>query len=428
MIQGRRRPSSVCFVLLLLGVVTPSARSQNTAAMPITITAAISEDSSVVGEELHFSGTFFNPTAESIKDIKVAHVPAGYFLERVCALPSAAPCPHTHGTEIASEVQAGSALAFWGTLRPDATHARRRISLVIEYSFTKTKSAVAVPLGFNSVMTRSRAFWSKAYAVLKDWALPIVVALFGVLLKLVTDKREAKRLEQDRVKALRAETWKQMLPETHRLTTKYYMPMAYAAERVSLYCNRYAAGTSDQEKTESARRAYYGMLLLNRRIQEASETVGGLYFKNRTGEKIAITCVVKIREIYPGTEEQSLRTHDQAVQLIQFNERLDSFMQKLDNPAEPANAPVIADWTSFREFLCQAEAVKRVRTLCQIFEAVVTYESNRPYEYWYGVPDKMELADGLAGTILNLFSSDNDKNAAEAYLSAATTTQVLESE
>src|SRR5207248_5432220 len=87
------------------------------------------------------------------------------------------------------------------------------------------------------------------------------------------------------------ETWKQMLPISHRYAAKFYLPLSSAAED--------AVEAFEEPNPEAA---FFYILLLLKRIDLAKESIGGLYFKNNAGEELAQLCWRSFRNKFLGKD------------------------------------------------------------------------------------------------------------------------------
>ena len=64
-------------------------------------------------------------------------------------------------------------------MRAEHPHPKTQINFVIQYTEKSGTSSVVSHAGVNTVQTTWGSFWSKAYAAVKDLALPIVLALLA---------------------------------------------------------------------------------------------------------------------------------------------------------------------------------------------------------------------------------------------------------
>jgi hypothetical protein len=133
----------------------------------VTITTALSQDQTLKGDEVDFTGTIVNGNTEVINDIKITDIiPYEYSILKICRQGRAQPCTNQNKTtvfvDIADQLPAGQRLAFWGSMRAEHPHPKTQINFVIQYSEKSGTSSVVSHAGVNTVQTTWGSFWSRS--------------------------------------------------------------------------------------------------------------------------------------------------------------------------------------------------------------------------------------------------------------------------
>jgi hypothetical protein len=292
-------------------------------------------------------------------------------------------------------------MTIWGDLRAQEPSDRQSLRAVVGWtSNEKVQSQVAVPLGEATVQSGWDPRQSIVWDFFKDFALPLVLIGLGMVFNLWEKKRERAKLEHERLRTQLAETWNSMLPETHRLVTRFYMPVEAAARAAVDFIRRYreedAKESGGPASVEASRRAFFYLVLLERRMRHLSNSEGGFYFKDRIGELLAARCHDRFRNLYSWENERVVRSFSGVLNYIDLSETFASFLDKLDRRAEGVSAEVFQQaWNDFTAWL-PSEKCNRAISYLAAFAVVLEYEMNRPYEFWYG---RREPLHGDADTL-----------------------------
>jgi hypothetical protein len=391
----------------------------------ITITTALSQDSTVKGKQVDFSGTIVNDSNQTIKHVTIISIiPHEYSILRICRQNAIEPCEAPSGNtlsgDIVDQVSPGERLAFWGSLKADSPHSKTRINFVIQYLTGTGTSSIISFAGFNAVRTGWESFWSSAYSGLKDLALPIVLAFLGVGLNIVTNRRDRKLLEQDREKTLRSETWGQILPVSHKLACRYYIPLCSAAWGTSMAWDAFlAAGQDLRGREEQARRFFFYILQFGLMMRDIKNAMGGFYFKERFGEKIAGSLWKNIRDFFPGKREDELRDYFGSLKHINRKDDLDTFLKKFDSKEDPAHATLQLLFSRLKLVLADEQKTAENIRFLDVMRKIVVCEANRIYDYWYVVKERLLLSTDEENIVLTLFSDAAEQSEARAYLKTA---------
>lgn len=301
----------LCAALLLL--VSP-AFAQTTST--VVVTGAISKSKMREFESAPFWITIKNQSSAPIKSVRLAQYPDSDYSICVVRTAGGACSDLKTGDEVAShEIAAGQVFTLWGEFKPLANRSHPAQKLTVILGLNDNASFVPAVLGDNTVQDwwdhTLDSGWAKVLAV------PVLLALMGFLLdrliKRSEDRKEARekkeekdeaerakvrgKLEADRAReqAVATETWKQMLPISHKYASKYYLPISSAAE-----------DAIDAFEKPDAQAAFFHILLLLKRIDLARKYIGGLYFKSLTGEELAQRCSRTFRKTFLGEGEGPL--------------------------------------------------------------------------------------------------------------------------
>jgi hypothetical protein len=285
-----------------------------------------------------------------------------------------------------------------------------------------------VSLGEVVVESRLRVWLSRLYDLLKDFALPAALGLLGFLFvrwqrirEAVQEKRdrdmqeerlrreretELERLAEDQLRTWKVETLREMLPESHRLAKRHYAPTQNAVHWLLDSVNLCLQQSESDRRQSSEREAFYYLMLLGRQIQETVDRSGGFYFKDRVGEKLAGECWNAYLDLFFENKESVHRDYQRGRSLVGLHETLDEFLEKLDHkPGQSETAPkgrsesLQEAWKHFAQWYKTAEGNEGMSWL-RAFEAVISYELNRPYKYWYESKEKLELGAGTEQLLL----------------------------
>jgi hypothetical protein len=386
----------------------------------LVLTGSIAEPTPTPEQTVQFWLTVTNRSATATRDLRLAGLdsPGFYFRKDLSCWCSggvdacwSAPQPSRPPVAlplscdpIAAELKPGSVVSVWGYLSPangaGTTAATARVSWIGEQG----PSRVAVPLGIVRVPTWAENFRSNPIVELvHDFALPVVVAVFGGLFGYWFQKREKKSTQL-------AETWSQMLPQSHEYATKYYMSLESALSNVITQMGKMKEkpGVATTEQL-----AFYFWLLYERRLRHLTHSVAGFYFKDRSGEELAVYCSNKYDEEFRKlSTERDLDDLSSILDKVEVNETFHEFRTKLQSGVASAAPPaslveMVTTWVQPDESKATRELFQRTfrhfkrwvddpssekpRRYLGITRAVIKYEMNRPYEYWYGKQERLEL-------------------------------------
>ena len=293
------------------------------------------------------------------------------------ASPGNAPEP-PNCDRIVTKLHAGQTLSVWGDLRAQHRQERRTLYAVVSFQGAAgVTSQVAVPLGEVTVRNLLDVLLSLVWPSIAA----ILVALGSYIFKRWQDQRAQK-----------TQTWNKMLSESHRLALAYYAPIESAArlfiEHVERCKNQRGKGLR-AKANESLRQAFYWWMLFGYRYRAMTLEVGAFWFKDRVGEELVVACFNACLTRYDKRDEARIRNYRRVRDALSVHETLDSFLQKSD--ARMDTVGMFQDeWRYFETWVQSGECAEALSYL-EGFRAVLYYELNRPYEYWYGRTETIAL-------------------------------------
>lgn len=220
---------------------------------------------------------------------------------------------------------------------------------------------------------------------------PLVLAVFGFWFQGYFRKRDKANRAEEQYLAQYSQTWNTQLPEMYKLAFKHYLPLGAAAAgvigKVADYKKLKAASASAESCDEAAKKGFYYFALLARRMRAFQDKLNGFYFKNRIGEEFASECMRKYLDRSLMRDSGATDIFGALLDHVDVNEREASFRAKLKN----SDGKQFSDgWTAFRTQLEFGELDEALPYL-NAFTAVLLYEVNRPWEYWYGRKETLDL-------------------------------------
>lgn len=370
------------------------------------------------------------PANAPLQNVTLLELPVGYRLARdpskpICVLPLLAPQTQScqtaddfqrNGMLLAPSVAPGQSVTVRGFLMPNSSHKPALLTVIVGWSAAGRASSQVVSLGENQVQKTSETALTWLADLIKLLAIPVVLALIGWGLSQLNrehDERIAEsnrkhdemvaaaqadrqRIEHDHEveQAVRSETWKQMLLISHNYAAQCYLPLSLAATRLSI--NLRALGTPEGDE----RIAFYYVLLCGREMTHTRKQTGGLYFKDLRGETLAAECWRLQRNALLSSSEEdpfNLAIRD-AIDGIADIDTYAAFKRKF----EVAGAPTVAfnqpdmenAWTLFKNWRkTKPKAAAEVADYMEGFFAILDYEANRPYQYWYDTEPRLVVSD-----------------------------------
>jgi len=376
----------------------------------------------------------------SLQNVTLVELPGGYHLsadadKKICVLPIVAsrPCQTAEDFKqrmlAAESVAPGQSITVRGFLTPTSPHKPALLSAIVTWSVAGQASSQAVSLGENQVQGTSQTTVTWLSELIKLLAIPVVLAVIGYGLNQLNRKHDeriaesnrqhdelvaAKQAERQRVEhdheaeqAVRSETWKQMLLISHNYAAKCYLPLSLAATRLSI--NLRALGTPQGDE----RIAFYYVLLCGREMTNTRKETGGLYFKDLRGETLAAECWRLQRDALLSSNEEdpfnlAIRY---AIDRVAGVDTYAAFKKKFEANGPPIafNEPdVQSAWRLFNNWrTTKPKAAAEVADYMEGFFAILDYEANRPYQYWYDTKPRLVVSADTEKLLRGILKEQN---------------------
>ncbi len=438
------------------------------------ITASLARPSVYVDENVAFWLTIRNRGSQSMFAVTIAPTGLeGFTIVNPCWRPApgasscvptdpttanalpARPNPLANEETITSELKPGQTLAIWGQLRADRRQEKRAIYATIRWTGADGHPsqflAVFGDLEAENWVDSLEQVWAWIQTTLKDLALPILLAVLAFVFKKWEDNREVARraaetardtaqrlaeqaLEADRHRSEQErqqlfQTWNQMLRVSHEDATKHYMPILAAAKTVRAHVTECRASLQQARPAPSVvpaedkyKHALFYLVLLRKRNKRFTDRRGGFYFKDRVGEDLAAACWSETNRLYIRGDPAIREKFSELLQYVEADDLLITFMEKFRKAGAGSVYEFVhkhfCDWLTIPQ--CE-EAMQYLES----FTAIVEFEMNKPYAYWYPPEQKPKLnTQGSVDNILRKLAGDAKRNAqnknwqsdVEAYL------------
>ena len=420
---------ALALAVLALTVSFP-ARAADPSPAEISATGSISSHFITKGEKLHFTINLRNKTVFTLSSLKLAAAPDDYDFGSVTVFSTQTgknlfePLDTTSDV-LVSSLPPGQNITISGYLLPKDAHKAAALSVTLLWSLpanTAAPTSIPVSLGDNQVRNWYEAQWladlTKILAV--PLLLAIITALVTYSLNLLAhykeqreeerrrqlenakkDAEEAKerkaaeaeraaeirREEADRIASIRAETWKQMLPVSHNYAAKFYLPLSLAAERLV-----------DSLEKKNHELAFFYLLLSGKKMIATRNEIGGFYFKDLRGETLAAQCWKKQRLACLGEEDTPFflavrQSIGQLEEIDSYDAFVEAFIGHPGGVLQFSDDSMQEAWRLFEAWVAKPEDVHKTICYLQGFYAILDFESNRPYEYWYDTTPRMVADD-----------------------------------
>jgi F0F1-type ATP synthase membrane subunit b/b' len=238
--------------------------------------------------------------------------------------------------------------------------------------------------------------------------------------KLLDQQRQ--QLERERQQLL--QTWNNMLPISHEDATKYYMPLGSAVRSTLESFERCLTGLDKVPPdlpfgSPHTKHALYYFLVTMRRCRCIADERGGFYFKDRLGEKLTALCVEKLGALYIHDSDDAAEKTSELLGGISPQEKLGAFVPKLNESLSKVTSnPPVKDtqfivYQHFFAWLFTPEFRESI-PLLKALTAILDFEMNKPYEYWYPKDQKERLtSDSKIEKFLREFAEAKKKEDAE---------------
>jgi len=368
---------------------------------------------------------------------------------------------------LALTIPAGQSLTGMGKLKADKAHRKETLTLVLTWAATgKPSSSIPIALGENQVQDSWEWVSSSwVYQLFKDLAIPISLLVVGFVLNSLAKSRENRQAaqqrleqeqkerekaamqeakeraetalredrerqekahlelkeEQDKKRDARSETLKQMLPVSHTYAAKYYLPLSRSTERaaIALYemtehleIKAKSPAAFDPAKFEaSSQRSFFYVLMAKRLLDGMRKEIGGLYFKDLRGERLAAACIKKFELLVGGDTAPLSLAIQRLANLLKRTATYETFQSAfwpagVTGPLSQEQTYTDYAWKLFEPWVTNDKDRQDALQCLSALTIVLDFEANRPYEYWYEVMGKLELErlnkPDTAGSYINV--------------------------
>ncbi|HEV3036736.1 MAG TPA: hypothetical protein VHA33_03020 [Candidatus Angelobacter sp.] len=388
------------FLLIFLSSALASSLQIKPASAEVSFGGTLESQLTLASKKLRFAVSLTNGSDSTVNSLKIANVSADYVVDEICT-------PQCHPVSenpelLAEKIAPGSKFSAWGLLKPLQAHRKQKVTIVLSWTQNGQLNSSILSLGENEVQGAAYYYMSYLYGPIKTFAIPATLALLGYLLNRRAKKREEAKADADKEQGIRAEIWKQMLPTSHELASKYYMPISREIEHTARNLSKYAiAMYGDVEKVvlakEAADRAFFYALSLEKRMIHTRQKIGGFIFKDLRGEELAISGWLEYKRLQVGDPDSpnDILFRSSASRL-KYDETFESFCKRFSAPItspNPFKPEIEVSWRIFRRWLEEKRAVLASIFYLRVFGAIIDYELNRPYQYWYQPGPKLQLSN-----------------------------------
>jgi len=133
----------------------------------------------------------------------------------------------------------------------------------------------------------------------------------------------------------------------------------------------------------------------------------------------------KFHELYFKENLDAERALIQCLNQITVHETLDEFMTKLEKEVtENSIGPFTTSFAHLNQWMGSDDSKMHLEYM-QLYECILTFEMNRPYQYWYVQAERLEISDPLVARLEKLgqeaaaIGAINFRAGIEAYLKEA---------
>lgn len=316
-------------------------------------------------------------------------------------------------------LQPGQEATLGGTIHSSDLAEQQTVGALVEWNTPAGPSSREVTLGSLS-SDSSFTYALETHTVLVSFFGVAVLGLVGYSLKYWFEKR-GHRAEIER--ARQAETWTQLLKEASEFSLNDYLPTEGALEGFLSNAQRHresSASVNDEAEEVtatnfSARLAFYFWALFERRMLELYRRMGGVHFKDHTGEVIVTDCYARYKSLFYGSSERDRRILDDMLHIMPLKVTAPRFLRRLDGwEGVPPDSRISAAWNMFHRWLHKDRAGDAIRCLGAM-QPVFDYELNRPYKYWYGYLDPIDLSEEQVRELKSLAGAPETSAHARAW-------------
>jgi hypothetical protein len=228
---------------------------------------------------------------------------------------------------------------------------------------------------------RMRYFATRGRDLLKDIAIPLALFLLGVLVQRETQRHAERGKLAEEKRTQINQIWQNLLPQSLSDAQKYYMPVLSPLLRLDQYWPHAATDVGARNQ------CLYAFLLFLRRMKFLVDNIASFQFRNRAGESIAAQAYLLVRVEVEAPARFRAEDFELAMRKMKPQEDFAAFRARFE-PTAPPDARLLFTRldTAFHNWIrgTPAPPFADYLPLLRIISAVVEFEVNRPFEYWYG--------------------------------------------
>jgi hypothetical protein len=298
---------------------------------------------------------------------------------------SCAPGGAETANELCAELPPKHTLTVWGDLAYVNPVPRGTDFAVVRWTVDKFVSRSAIPLGPMESFGTARSRWE---LVTTQWqiGIPVWLAIFSAIYALWKNWREEKTSKLATESAQQRNTWNLLLLKVHRLAFEHYMPIVSTAQGILLYFKRLQETEGDPGDNTVG--AFCYLLRFHWRVCEMKRSGASWYFKSLTAEEMVVTLFQEHRRSLGLSDLMRQAALDQFLDALKKNTTVADVLRYLQETRSDGQQRF---WTHFQLWIAEV-AARKDDALISALTKIITYETNRPYYYWYE-----ELRGGILG-------------------------------
>lgn len=335
------------------------------------MTGTLSSESITKQERVRFAVMIENRSTSELTDVKLVGPPDSYEFDSI-VLADKNEVRHvdietfvTSKFLLFKQMSPGAHYGVWGYLKPTIAHSEAKLTLTATWTKGTSRAFASTTLGKNVVSSRTQNFFRDLSSFAKIFGVPLTAAILTFLINRTMKNREE-----------RAEISRQMLPQSFEYTSKYYLPLSFAAFRLR-----------DSLNNNLPELAFYWVVHMETRMNSQRRAVGGFYFKDLWAERLVSQCWKNYHDALFGKDDTADFPNKVQACVVHMDgtEDFNGFAKKLrmvrpgifgDRDAQEAR-------NLFASRLIAVDK-KTLHLDLQVLEQVIDYEANRPLEDWYG--------------------------------------------
>jgi hypothetical protein len=378
---------------------------------PVSLSGQVAENSAGPHGVIRFWLTVENRSGQPIGNLQLTQpqIP-GFRLTRLCwpaakdsqcpeisseiatkdsdANSNSAAVPSGSLIDLHSSLTARESVTVWGYLEAAKASPKQIAFLTVSWD-GPGHSSKTIGLGEVESLSAPRAFFL-FFSNNWEWTFPILLPILGFLGSLLLKRWARKRKARAEELSYAQRTWSLMLKQAQTIGLKYYTPLSGCLQtlrdELEMYSSARTAAAKDskapQDTDSVLTEACYDVLMLQRRLRETLDVVGGYYFKNRDAEFLADALYQKHKALLDFSPQ--LREKFSAASLEM--KVTTTWAEFLVQVGTPRNA-VHGFWPEFRAHMAKIseKVLEEELRVLDAYSALLNYEVNYPMLYWYGI-------------------------------------------